>query len=328
MRIDPADLEPRDLYRLMISVVVPRPIAWVSTRSPDGVLNAAPFSYFQALSSAPPSLMISVGRKRDGSPKDTLANIEATREFVVNVVSEPSAGRMVHTSVAFDAGVSEFEQAGLQAVPSEKVAPPRIAESLASMECRLDRVLHIGKSGIVIGEIVMFHLADEVATPDRVADPFKLRPLGRLGGSLYAPLREVVEVATDERVTSVGGELLDAWRELRDRSIAMVRALQPDHLARVGRTFRHLAGCTTYLRLSLQGRADEDEMKDWDPSWTAERIATELEQDREAFIEAMRGFLPKESYKLRRMIRHEAWHQGQVAAALSDAFAESELWRL
>ena len=128
MRIDPAGMEARDLYRLMISVVVPRPIAWVSTRSESGVVNAAPFSYFQALSSRPPMIMIAIGNKRGGTVKDTRRNIEETGEFVVNVVSEDAGEAMVRTSQAFAYGVSEFDEVGITPVESEIVAPPRIGE--------------------------------------------------------------------------------------------------------------------------------------------------------------------------------------------------------
>ncbi|MHC4223358.1 MAG: flavin reductase [Planctomycetota bacterium] len=334
MRIDPNDRNAVELYRLMISVIVPRPIAWVSTRGPDGALNAAPFSYFQALSSKPPTVMVSIGRKRGGESKDTLRNIEETGEFVVNIVSEESGERMVRTSEAYDYGVSEFEKVGLEAAPSEIVKPPRIAESAVSMECRLDRVLEVGTSGVVLGQVVLFHLRDDVLGEDGNVDPARLRPLGRLGGSNYAPLREVLSITTDRPAVAESAEIVALWRELRDRSIAMVRSLEASHLAHtlgeggmsVGRIFRHLAGCTTWLRLMLAGREDEDEMKEWDSSWTPDRIAGELEQDREEFIDAMRSFLPQERDKLGRMIRHEAWHQGQIAAALRAEFDESKLW--
>ena len=344
MRIDPAGLESRDLYRLMISVVVPRPIAWVSSRSADGTLNAAPFSYFQAISSNPPMIMIAVGSKRGGVLKDTRSNIEQTKEFVVNVVSESSAARMVQTSAEYEPTESEFEQVGLEPVPSEIVAPPRIAESPVSMECRLDRILDVGGSSLILGEVVLFHVADEVLAADgATVDPQKLMPLGRLGGSSYAPLREVLEIPRGEAVRTAGktvaaedAALLDLWLELRNRSAALARALEPEHLERtlgdggdtVGRMLRHLAGCTAWLRLFLDGREDEDEVKLWDPSWTPDRLAQELERDRDEFSEAMGRHLPQERQKLGRMIRHEAWHQGQIAAALRDAFEPNELWKV
>jgi len=335
MLVDAASLDPKQAYFLMTSCVVPRPIAWVSTLSAAGVANAAPFSYFQALSSNPPTIMISVGLKREGDPKDTRANILGTGEFVVNLVGEASGPRMVESSRAFPAGVSEFEEVGFHPAPSSCVKPPRIAESPVSLECRHARTLEIGNSAILLGEVLCFHLSDDVLLPDGTVDPWKLKPLGRLGGKFYAPLREVVEIAPDGTMRAHHSELLDVWVELRDRTIAMTRRLEPDWLARVGapgamplgRTLRHLAGCTQYLRLLLDDRADEDEIKEWDVSWTPERIAAELESDRDAFVDAMLRHLPVERGRLRRMIRHEAWHQGQIAATLRDVLPESELWR-
>jgi len=195
MQIDPGTLEPRDAYGLVISCVVPRPIAWVSTRAADGALNAAPYSFFQALTTRPPLVMISGGHRRDGRRKDTRANIEETGEFVVNVVGEDSAQRMVDCSAAFEPEVSEFDEVGLEPAPSVKVAAPRIAECKVAMECRLDRVIEVGHGGgaMVLGEIVWFHVADDVLNDDgKTVDPTKLKPVGRLGGKLYAPLRETV----------------------------------------------------------------------------------------------------------------------------------------
>jgi flavin reductase (DIM6/NTAB) family NADH-FMN oxidoreductase RutF len=338
MRIHPADLDSKALYRLMISCVVPRPIAWVSTVSPDGVPNAAPFSYFQALSSSPPTLMISVGKRRDGRDKDTRANIEATGEFVVNVVSEESAERMVQSSIEYEPGESEFDKAGLAATPSEVVAPPRIAESAVAMECRLDRVIEIGASGICIGTIELFHVRDDVIGEDGNVDPHRLRPLGRLGGQNYAPLRDVLQVTRDAPPSAAHAEIMDAWVELRSRSVAMARAFGPAHLARpvreggmtVGGALRHLGGCTDFRVLEWTGRAGEYAAREWDESWTGDRIAAELEADRDQFVAEVsaRLFDAKIRWQLGRMSRHEAWHQGQIAAALHADFGEDALWMM
>jgi len=341
MQIDPAALSPPEIYRLMISVVVPRPIAWVSTRSPQGALNAAPFSYFQALSSRPPMVMISVGKKRGGEWKDTRRNIEATGEFVIGIVSEESAERMVRTAGDFDYEVSEFEEAGLSALPSTRVRPPRIGECAVSMECRLDRILEYGASAICIGEVLLFHVRDDLLLPDRTVDPWGLRPLARLGGNGYAPLREVIEIPRDHpavasRLAAEDEELLRFWSDLRGRTAAIARSLSPAHLSRtlgpggdtVGRLLRHLSGTTAWLRLHLEGREREDAIRLWDPSFTPERLAGELLEDRGDFLGAMRRHLPAAREKLRRMIRHEAWHQGQIAACLRDAFEADAVWRI
>jgi flavin reductase (DIM6/NTAB) family NADH-FMN oxidoreductase RutF len=336
MLIDPADLDRRQLYRLMISIIVPRPIAWVSTQAADGTLNAAPFSYFQALSSQPPMVMVAVGKRRGGAFKDTRSNIEATGEFVVNVVGAESARRMVRTSVDHPPEVSEFEEAGLTPVASTKVDAPRIEECAVSLECKLDRVLEVGTSGVLIGEVVAFHLREDVVAGDGTVDPWRLRPLGRLGGSNYAPLREVLHIDQQGDAHTVHGELLDLWRDQRRRSVAIANALKPEHLARragdrgdpVGRILRHIAGCTTWMRLKLAGREEEDELRAWDESWTPERLAGELERDGGEFEVAVRVFLPEARELLRTAIRHEAWHQGQIAAALRDVCESHELWNL
>lgn len=336
MLIDPADLKGPDAYRLMISVIVPRPIAWVSTADAEGVLNAAPFSYFQALSSRPPMIMIAVGRRRGGASKDTRRNIEATGEFVVNVVSEDSAAAMVKCSVDHPPEVSEFDTAGLTAVPSVKVKPPRIAECAVAMECRLDRVLEIGSSGVCVGEVVLFHVRDDVVNEDGTVDPVRLRPLGRMGGSSYAPLREVLDIAQDGRAETTSGEMLAFWVDLRGQTIRLVRRLEAQHLTRVlgeggetvGRIVRHIAAATAWMRLLLAGRENEDEHRAWDPSWTPARLAEELEADQREFEAAIRVGRPKARELLRRAIRHEAWHQGQIAAALRGRFGPGELWKL
>ena len=329
MLVEPDGLDAKALYRLMISIVVPRPIAWTSTISADGVLNAAPFSYFQALSSKPPTVMISVGRRRGGAAKDTRSNIEATREFVVNLVSEGSGVRMVRTSVDYPPEVSEFAEAGLTPVPSTKVRPPRIGESAVSLECRLDRVLDVGTSGVCIGEVLAIHIRDDVLAADGTVDPWKLRPLARLGGTSYAPLREIVEITADGAARTAESEMLALWRDLRRATISIARRLSPDHLGRragdgpaAGWLLLHLAQATT----RLAGGASDD--RPWDPRWTPDRLREELERTGREFEEAARVFAPDAPAKLRIAIRHEAWHQGQLAAALRGLFAPGELWGL
>lgn len=195
MIIDPASLSPRERYKWMISSIVPRPIAFVSTISPEGVPNLAPFSYFSGISSTPPVLAISVGPRRRGVRKDTVRNVEANAEMVVSLVSEELAKPMVLTSGDWPEGRNEFEVAGLTAVPSELVRPPRVAESPLSMECRVIQRVAVGNdpSWIVLGEVLRIHVRDEMLT-DGLPDPRKLRPLARLGGDLYARLGEILEI--------------------------------------------------------------------------------------------------------------------------------------
>ncbi|MDH3591235.1 MAG: flavin reductase family protein [Planctomycetota bacterium] len=206
MQIDPASLDRIATYRLMISTIVPRPIAWVSTLSKDGVANAAPFSYFQALGGKPPMLMIAVGRRRGGDSKDTAQNIADTGEFVVNVVSEDAGAAMVMTSVDYPPETSEFDEVGLEAAPSVIVKTPRIAQCKVAMECKLDRVLDLAGSAVCVGRIVLFHVADGLMDENGTVDPHKLRPLGRLGGSNYLPLRDVLAITQDGSVATVPGD--------------------------------------------------------------------------------------------------------------------------
>lgn len=195
MIVDPASLSPKDRYRWMISSIVPRPIALVSTISPEGVANLAPFSYFTGISSTPPVLAISAGPKRGGGCKDTFRNVEATKEMVVNVVSEDLAKPMVLTSKEWPSDTSEFDVAGLTRAPSDLVRPPRVAESPLAMECRLFQTIPVGSdpTWIVLGEIVRIHVRDDVMGGG-FPDPRKLRPLARLGGDWYAKLGELIEI--------------------------------------------------------------------------------------------------------------------------------------
>lgn len=193
MIIDPGTVSPGDFYRFMISVVVPRPIAFVSTVSGDGRFNVAPFSYFNAITNKPPLLGISINQRR-GVPKDTLRNIEATGEFVVNAVDEALGARMVHTSGEWPEDVDEFALAGLTPVPSDLIKPPRVGESPISMECRLHRAIELGNTTFVVGEIVRAHVNEAVLTEGKV-DIAKLRPLARLGGDGYSVVREVIQMA-------------------------------------------------------------------------------------------------------------------------------------
>jgi flavin reductase (DIM6/NTAB) family NADH-FMN oxidoreductase RutF len=194
--IDPREHAAREIYALMISAIVPRPIALTSTTDGAGRYNLAPFSYFMGVSSVPPILAISSVQRRGGQKKDTLRNIEATGEFVVNIVTEAMAEAMNVTSTDFPHGYDEFTSSGLTPLPSERVAAPRVAESPIQMECRLERIIEVGRQPayLILGEVVLFHLSQEVLTDGRV-DVAKLKPVARLGGSDYAHVRDVFSLA-------------------------------------------------------------------------------------------------------------------------------------
>lgn len=192
MIVDPQSISPGSMYRFMIGVVVPRPIAFVSTTNAQGRFNVAPFSYFNALTNRPPLLGVSINL-RAGTPKDTLRNIRETGEFVVNIVNEDLFARMVQTSGDWSEEVNEFQLTGLTPVPGDLVKAPRVGESPVSMECRLYKEVELGDSAFVVGEILRAHVSDAVLTDGRV-DVVKLKPIGRLGGDQYAPLREVLSM--------------------------------------------------------------------------------------------------------------------------------------
>ncbi len=196
MQIDPTTLSAKAQDQLTVSVVIPRPIGWVSTVDANGARNLAPFSFFNAVAGAPPIVMLSIG-ERNGKPKDTLANILATREFVVNVVSESLAQQMNATSANVSPDVDEFTLAGVASAPSAKVCAPRVADALVSMECKLTQTVELprGEHTVVFGEVVWFHIADSVLDERGRVDPQKLQPIARLGGGgLYATLGTVFEM--------------------------------------------------------------------------------------------------------------------------------------
>lgn len=189
MIVDPASTDYLNVYKLLIGAVVPRPIAFVSTISPEGALNVAPFSFFTVASSHPPVLVFTVGNRATRDPrKDTLRNITTAREFVVNVVSEEFAEKMNLCSGDYPPEVDEFQVAGLTPVRSDLVKPPRVAESHINMECRLLYTIQmsnlINGGNLVLGEVVRFHIDDAYISNYRI-DAGKLRAIGRMAGSSY-----------------------------------------------------------------------------------------------------------------------------------------------
>jgi len=163
----------------------------VSTIASDGRVNLAPFSYFNGVSSKPPILMIAVG-SRKGIPKDTWRNVKATGEFVVNVVVPELVDAMVLCSRDYSPEVSEMVEAGLTPVPSRLVRPPRIAESPVNLECRLENLIEVSGTALILGRVLLYQVRDDLMANGRV-DPRKLRPVARLGDDLYAWLGEVFE---------------------------------------------------------------------------------------------------------------------------------------
>lgn len=189
-----AQLPIGEVYGWMIRAIAPRPIAWVSTCDAQGRTNLAPFSYFCGVCSAPPTLAVSVANRTDGSKKDTLRNIEATGEFVVNVVPFALAEPMVASAVEFPPDVSEFDATGLESIPSHQVRPPRVAAAPIQLECRLEQIVRVGAGpsagNLILGEIVLLHAQNRVLDNRGKLDHGLVDAIGRLGGLEYCRTTE------------------------------------------------------------------------------------------------------------------------------------------
>jgi len=184
MQIDPAANSNADNYKLLTNLVIPRPIAWVTSQNEHGLVNLAPFSFFNAVGADPIYVVISVGQNDAGQPKDTARNILANREFVVNMVTEDLFEAMNISAADFPPDQSEMDAAQLASEPSVRIAVPRIASSQVSLECKLFSTQTLGKNTLIIGEVVMFHVADQLLGERFHVNNFA--PLGRLGSpSVY-----------------------------------------------------------------------------------------------------------------------------------------------
>jgi flavin reductase (DIM6/NTAB) family NADH-FMN oxidoreductase RutF len=193
--IVPTDLEPRDAYRLLISAVVPRPIGWASTIGADGSLNIAPFSFFNAVSNMPLTVMISVGQRK-GRPKDTLRNARETGEYVINIVNEELAEAMSVTSGEWAYDVNEFDRAGLETTASIDVKPPRVAAAPIALECKVTQIVPVQDTTytLILGRVLRFHIREGLLRPNGAIDATLLKPVGRLSGDEYATLGRVFEM--------------------------------------------------------------------------------------------------------------------------------------
>lgn len=190
MQIDFATLSSRDRYKLMIATIVPRPVAWVTTISEAGVVNAAPFSFFNVFSEAPPLVVIGINGKPDGTPKDTARHIRASGEFVVNIADRPLCELMVATASRLDVDESEPALVGLATSPSLKVAPPRLAAAPVAFECRRTVILEFGSERqLLIGEVLAMHARHGLVDPSNWhVDWGDSLPVARMHGDAYAEL--------------------------------------------------------------------------------------------------------------------------------------------
>jgi flavin reductase (DIM6/NTAB) family NADH-FMN oxidoreductase RutF len=199
MHLEFAQLPPLERYKLLIGLVIPRPIAWISTRSANGVANCAPFSFFNVFSEDPPLCVVGINPRSDGAIKHTLKNIRRTKEFVVNLADESTANAMHLSSYEFTEEESEFEKAGLTQAPALRVQHPRIAEAAASLECKLYKLLEISATReLVLGEIVVVHARDGIIDPKtkRISEQ-NYHPVGRLFANRYCTTRERFDLPGD-----------------------------------------------------------------------------------------------------------------------------------
>ena len=196
MELNRTDTPLDSFYKVMISTIVPRPIAWVSTIDDQGHPNLAPFSFFNLVGKNPPTVLFCPGvRGTDGGLKDSYNNVVANGEFVVNLVSEELAEAMNATATEYPPEVNEFEIAGLTAAESKMVAPPRVAESPVSIECKVSQIVQVGDGGldsawVVLGEAIYLHVDDRILLPDFRVDLDELKAIGRLSGPNYTRTRD------------------------------------------------------------------------------------------------------------------------------------------
>jgi flavin reductase (DIM6/NTAB) family NADH-FMN oxidoreductase RutF len=187
--IDPDNIKAKDMHQFVLGAVAPRPIAFASTVDENGQHNLAPYSFFNAFSSNPPILVFSSNRRlKDNTTKDTLHNIEKTREVVINVVNYNIVRQMAVASIEYPEDVSEFEKAGLTPIASEMVAPPRVKESPVQMECKVQQIIPLGTEGgaghLIICRIVRMHISEDVVDDGRI-NPHKIDLMGRMGRAYY-----------------------------------------------------------------------------------------------------------------------------------------------
>ena len=213
--IDPQDLTTREVHKILLNAVTPRPIALASTVDKNGNVNLSPFSYFNVFSAAPPILVFSpANRVTDNSRKDTLENILETKEVVINLVDFSLVEPTSLSSVYYERGIDEFLKSGLTKIISEKVLPPRVSESPISFECKVNEVISLGNNGgagnLIISEIVMIHINKQLLTLNGDIDPLKLNLVARMGGNYYLNVKSenLFEIQKPIGVNAIGVDKL------------------------------------------------------------------------------------------------------------------------
>lgn len=213
--IDPKDLTTREIHKILLNAVTPRPIALASTIDKNGNVNLSPFSYFNVFSAAPPILVFSpANRVTDNSRKDTLENILENKEVVINLVDFSLVEPTSLSSVYYERGIDEFLKSGLTKITSEKVQPPRVSESPISFECKVNKVISLGNNGgagnLIISEIVMIHINKQLLTLNGDIDPLKLNLVARMGGNYYLNVKSenLFEIQKPIGVNAIGVDKL------------------------------------------------------------------------------------------------------------------------
>lgn len=205
MQIDPDRQSIREFYGWMVRLIAPRPIAWVSTLSTEGIANLAPYSFFNGVGANPPTIVFCPANRRDGSPKDTLANIRARGEFVVNMVTENVAEAMNGTSAEYEPDVDEFTMTATPKEESVRVGVPRVATAAAALECRLHHAVQLGigpgGANLVVGRIVWVHVDESLLDEAGGFCQEHYRPVGRLGGNGYVKTTDRFELDRPPRPT-------------------------------------------------------------------------------------------------------------------------------
>lgn len=232
--INPSSLSSSELHGYLLGAVAPRPIAFASTVDKEGKVNLSPFSFFNVFSSNPPVMVFSPARRgRDNTTKHTLQNIEEVPEVVINIVSHNIVEQMSLSSTEYDKGVNEFNKAGLTEVASEEIKPPRVGESPAAFECKVNEIIPLGKEGgagnLIICEVLLIQINEKILDKNGKIDPYKLDAVGRMGGNWYcrAQGEALFEVAKPLRNKGIG---VDAIPE----DIRLSEVLTGNHLGKLG----------------------------------------------------------------------------------------------
>ncbi len=200
MQIDPASLSPKEMHKIMIGSVIPRPIAWITSTNPGGTTNLAPFSFFNGVCAKPATISISFSYNpdREDHKKDTLRNIERTGDFVINVVSEPHQQVMHNSSANVPMDKSEIEALGLETLPSSVVKPPRLAVARIQMECTLHQLIPVGdgpgSATLMLGRVHLIHVDDRLIDDANHIDQQGVQAIGRMAGSSYCFVREIFDL--------------------------------------------------------------------------------------------------------------------------------------